>query len=64
MRNGFKTHKIKTWILPDQDGYHFKCCKCGLVHVIEFAAIFRVKRAYVKPLKTKKMRVRRKLPVG
>jgi hypothetical protein len=41
----FTTHKPGEWILPTSP-YHFKCCGCGLVHVIKFSSAFKVTRAY------------------
>jgi len=32
------------WFSPKRKGYQFKCCKCGIVHVIDF----RINNTYEK----------------
>jgi len=27
------------WVWPIMGNYHFKCCKCGLVHEMDFAVV-------------------------
>jgi len=44
-----KTEYTKTtygwtrWINPKMKGYLLKCCDCGLIHELEFKAIFKSK---------------------
>lgn len=34
-----KGSRYTPWIFPIPDGYHMKCCDCGLVHTMKFRAV-------------------------
>ncbi|MCK9598000.1 MAG: hypothetical protein M0R06_03100 [Sphaerochaeta sp.] len=35
-KDGYRTHKKGEWIIPEERGYLFKCCNCGMVHKMDF----------------------------